>query len=626
MKIEGVTLTENLLKHANAPKMLTQKHPHKKYNDLPRIELKMIDPQLKQWEKQMNPDGMNPEWFNDIDLTKINCDCPHKDKFEKLFDKDNPEIDAMVWTACKHTTIAAAKRQMKLAPTPDEEVAQDFIQHSINIIEKEVGDDLTHFGYSVNDWYNHLTTNKQKALQPVIQYYQGNTKDLNKRDTSNIQNKHYTGILKEEVQPLDGKPRMVCSVPQSTKYIMGPVTWQLEEIFAHKLQGYCGGKNLDEMADMINNYLALGFTKVVEGDGSAFDNTQDVSLKELDRYIYNRIEHSIYHVPKDEFHEVSQALYKTMDIQYIKNNKKVPLLQYKILGTVFSGDCDTTLMNTTRMAMYNRYVNDKAGLRYGVDYICFSKGDDFTLMYKPYVSNEFITQAYYKYFLDAVPDPSQPSGLIKGLGQVLKFLEFGDAKIIKFCSLNAWWLDTTETKIYLSRDIAKFLTLSKYSRKAKAYNPKMLVKYLVDVAQAMKINYGRIKALYAIAQYHYKLAEDIARIHNIRMPDTALSRMVDYIRIIKGKLFGKNDTLKYIELNIQFFQKMEQDNSENVKHREDTTKQILDDYWEDVKFKEMQHTQQLTEQQADYINRQIECSLFSEYIKSIYDNESKLQV
>jgi hypothetical protein len=127
------------------------------------------------------------------------------------------------------------------------------------------------------------------------------------------------------------------------------------------------------MTDMVNEYRKLGFTQVYEGDGSAFDNTQDVSLKQLDRNIYQMIESSIYHVPKKEFHKISQALYKTMDIEYIEKGKKKPLMSYKILGTVFSGDCDTTLMNTTRMAMYNRYVNDKAGLVFGKDYVCFSK-------------------------------------------------------------------------------------------------------------------------------------------------------------------------------------------------------------------------------------------------------------
>jgi phosphoheptose isomerase len=618
----GTTLSQNLRKHAAAPKIPNQRHPHTKYQQYPRIKLKMLDPQLKELKQKYDPDGSNPEWINDLTLDQLNCNCPHRIKFEKIFDKDNSAIDAMVWTACKHTTLAAAKRQMKSAPLPAEDVAEHFVQYSKNLIDKEVGEQLQHFQYSVVDWYNHLHTTKQKAIEPVIKYYSGQRYSLSKKELSNIQNKFYTGILKEEVQETNGKPRMVCSVPQSTKYIMGPVTWHLEEIFQDNFKGYCGGKNLTQMSHMINDYLNQGFTKVVEGDGSSFDNTQDVSLKAVDRYIYSRVRQNIYHVPKEDFDEVSQALYKVMDIQYLEGKKKRPILRYKILGTVFSGDCDTTLMNTIRMALYNRYVNDMAGLKYGVDYVCFSKGDDFTVMYKPYVSNTLITRAYYRYFLPPVDDPSRPNTQIYGLGQVLKFLKFGDATTIDFCSLQAWWTDPSETQIYLTRNFNKFLKLSVYSRKTKTYSINELCQYLEDQALALDINYQGIKCLTILTNYYRELITRLRHQYmNIKQPVQHSIKIKLAQQQLKMEL-----TRQQLRPIYNYLEQLEIQNETEVGHRHTQIKQLTRDYWEYMQTIEKTHTETLTQEQAEYVSQQISQGLFMEYIKSIYDVRHKIKV
>jgi len=612
---EGTTLNDNLRKHANAPKIPSTHHPHPEYSKLPRIKLKMLDPELKELESiynlyDSNGRQLDPEWFNKITLDDITCNCPHKDKFEQLFDKENNQTEAMCWTACRHTTLAAAKRQMKAAPVPDPEVAKDFVQHSMKIIEQEMGEQLKNFGYSVLDWMNHLNSTKQKALQHVINFYKGDISQIPKKELSAILKLHYTGILKEELQNNDGKPRMVCSIPQRTKYIMGPITWALEEIAQDHLRGYCGGQNLTQMANKINHYLALGFTKIYEGDGSAFDNTQDVSLKQIDRNIYNMIEDKVYHVPKIDFHKVSQALYKTMDIEYIDKGKKKPLMTYKILGTVFSGDCDTTLMNTIRMVMYNRYVNDKAGLVFGKDYVCFSKGDDFTLMYKPYITREQINKIYYKYFLDSVPDPSQPNASIYGIGQVLKFLEGGDASTIKFCSLRAWFTTPAENEIYLTRDIGKFMTLSKYSRKTKNYTLLQKIIYLQDIAYSLEVNYPKIKYFMVIAEMYRKLAE------KIRTDCKITTQHVEKFKLkqqIKEKVREQKQNF-----DSSYFENLEKDHYLNVQHRHDQYK-IQNNYWETMKKIEKAHTDILTDEQADFVSRQIEQEISVHYIKSMYD-------
>lgn len=575
----------------------------------------MLDEELIELEKKMakydkKGNCINPEWFNDVTLDMIHCNCPHKDKFEQLFDKEDNNTKAMIWTNCKHTALAAAKRQMKAAPVPDPAVADDFIQHSMQIINKEVGEDLTHFKYSVKDWYDHLNQKKQQELTHVINYYRGDISEIPRKELNNIIKMEYTGILKEELQGLDGKPRMVCSIPQRTKYIMGPITWTMEEIFQDKLQGYCGGQNLDQMAEKINKHLMDGFTKIVEGDGSAFDNTQDVSLKELDRLIYQKVLPSVYHVPKQDFVKVSQAKYKTMKVEYMDGKKKKDLLKYKILGTVFSGDCDTTLMNTTRMVMYNRYVNDKAGLRINEDYVVFSKGDDFSLMYKPNIPNDFISDSYYKYFLSSNPDPSDPKACIYGLGQVLKFLEFGDASTFKFCSLNSWFKDASEQTIYLTRNIKKFADLGLYSRKTKAYNIPQKILFLRSQATALNKSYKGIKLFDTMANMYMILANKLQKDANV--PEQLLQHMTkkqeqkEYITALKHSMHQN------------YFTQMEKVYTEFIAHRHTIIK-IKENYWETMQHVEKIHTEILDEKTADYISQQIETELSIHVLKAMYD-------
>lgn len=591
----------NIEKHAGAPLIPQEKYPYPPYQHLNRLSIKPISNDLK---------GKDIESMHVSDIV---CRANHeKELYEQIFNTGCYENDCIAYATCKHTIFAAAKRQMKAAPLPDYEVARDFVEYSKKIIDKEVGEDLKHFTYSTEDWLNHLTRQKQINMIHAGWVITKDPRALTLEPTmlKKINDESYHGIAKVEIQNTDGKPRMVCAIPEKTKYTMGPVTWQLEEIFADKFHGYCGGQNLTQMAEKVNTYAKMGFTKVVEGDGSAFDNTQDVMLKAVDRYIYDQVEHAVYHVPKELFRKYSQQVIKTMSIDYTENGHIKTMLRYKILGTVFSGDCDTTLMNTVRMALYNRYVNDKAGLIYGKDYVLFSKGDDFTIMYKPYVSNEFITQAYYKYFLKANPDPSRPDTRRYGLGQVLKFLEFGGLEILKFCSLRAWYKNDEE--IILTRDPSKFTTLSKYSRKTKNMNTQQRADYLIQQAVALLTSYGDIEYFRVMAQLYVRAASQILKYHHIiyTQPKNTNLQTKDV-----RKLVG-DDVYKY--LNIIDEREFINQILYSIGHRKHQySLQSNMTYWENMKKIERIRTDRLTQDEADYVNKQIRLEYSTEYLKSM---------
>lgn len=619
-QFEGVSVTPNIEKHASAMLYpLGYKHVHPQYSHLNRLEItKITDPYLASLYNYndhhsvlIGDDEYTHNPFDFIQVKDINCTCDNKILYEQIFgDPSDMSSDAMAYKSCKHTIYAAAKRQMKMAPTPEPAIADDFLQYAKNIIEDEIGEYLTHFGYSYQQWYNHLSRVKQNDMDDVAKYFQfGESVFDSKARIRQLRNTAYEGICKVEIQATDGKPRMVCSIPLQTKFIMGPVCWALEEICAKHLHGYCGGQNLTQMANKINHYAALGFTQVVEGDGSAFDNTQDITLKRVDHYLYQRVKDKIYHVDKEKFIKTATALYKTMDVVAINHDtkKRQELFSYKILGSVFSGDCDTTLCNTIRMALYNRYVNDRAGLVFGRDYVCFSKGDDFTVMYKPHISKEFIKQAYYRYFVPAIKDVTKPDTRVYGLGQVLKMLDFGGLESIKFCSLRAWYKNKEE--IILTRDPAKFWTLSKYSRKIKTMNNYQAAVYLLQQAEALYVSYKGLELFECMARaYIYAAKQFFKRCtsNQKRQYKRKLEKMRRKIEIKMKK--------RYSQYN------MEENSNErewyDIRYREDAWK-IQGDYWEAMQYKERIRTDILTKEEAEYVNRQIAMEFRVEELKSV---------
>lgn len=622
---EGTDMSKNLIKHSSAPiypPAIT--HPHTNYNKLPRLVIKTYDPELREYKKifdiraQHNPELNKQHNFLDyVDISKISCPCKNKILFEKILNPDDNTVTAMAYSSCKHTILAAAKRQMKMAPTPEPAVADEFLRYSKKIINKEVGEYLKHFGYSYQDWYHHLTYAKQKDMDLYCKYRQ-EPQNLTHCEKKIASRNYYEGICKVEIQELDGKPRMVCAIPPSTKFIMGPVCWHLEEIFDEHFNGYCGAKNLEQMANKLNNYIAMGFTKIVSGDGSAFDNTQDVTLKRVDQYIYDSVKHAIHHCTQEEFYNKSHEEYKEMVISYIDpyTKKKMDIMKYKILGTVFSGDCDTTLCNTIRMALYNRFVNDKAGLTYGQDYVVLAKGDDFTVLYKNYISDSFITKAYYKYFLPAIKDVAHPDSRIFGLGQVLKMLKFGLPNSFIFCSLRSWYLDPSGEKIYLTRDPKKFYTLSAYSRKTKSYNLAQRIVYLYDQAESLRMNYPGIDIFEVAAQAYVSQANKLLRSAPSRKK---LLQQMDRIRFSdKKKLHNyltkqdrKEKSDRMPEEDKNYYNWWYHINHKKLQIR------IQLDYWNTMKLIEKRQTTALTQQQKIYINQQINQEFDTEELKSI---------
>lgn len=553
------------------------------------IATQTVPPPIRDWMQTLN----------NIKVSDIHDKQPKKIAFQRVIG-NTIQIAPIVYGNNKNTLFAAAKRQMKIAPTPDPIVLKEFIKFAKKTLNKELGDYLKNFHYSYSQWYNHLPKKKQKLIDPVHEYYHDPNfyNNYSEKQIKDITSEVYQAICKAEIQEIDGKPRMVCSIPQKIKYIMGPITWALEEICAKFFNGYCGNKNLTQISEEINHFKDLGFTKVVEGDGSAFDNTQDVTLKAIDRYLYHQIKDKVYHVPKSDFIRNACAYYKQMRVKYQKENKQLDTyIDYYVLGTVFSGDCDTTLCNTLRMALYNRFINEKEGLVYNRDFVVMSKGDDFSVLYKQHIKDDFIRSIYAKYFLPPSQGPDTVTDVRSyGLGQICKFLTIGGLDSFSFCSLRSWFINNNDD-IYLTRDPKKLYNLSQYSIKYKKYNLQQQLQYNADLALSYLINYPGIDVFTITACAHINEFNKI-------------NGYLQTTQINKNKIINK--VIKNLQINnIKDCRvHMENDMFEPYNIFYDTTGRenyykITDSYWETMKRMMMVNTKLLTPGEIRTINQQI---------------------
>jgi hypothetical protein len=301
-----------------------------------------------------------------------------------------------------------------------------------------------------------------------------------------------------------------------------------------------------------------------------------------------------------------------MDVNYIDpdSKKKKTLFRYSILGSVFSGDCDTTLANTMRMALYNIYVNEKGGLKYGRDYLVFSKGDDFTVLYKTYVPNSLIEDIYYKYFIKPIKINGIDQTPTYGLGQVLKFITIGDPSTLSFCSLRAFYTSPMEDKIILVRDFKKFLGIAKYSRKIKVLKGQHRVNYLIQQAVSLRATYPGIHIFEIMADAYEFEAQLYLKYYRPNNPE-AVKKMLEQARRLSVRTqaecrkvicdFMQEDKILY---DVQYKKK------EVFKFRKNES------YWEAQKRLQQNCQYKLSTEELKYINQQIEAEISTEEFKA----------
>jgi hypothetical protein len=430
-------------------------------------------------------------------IEEIPCTCAKRKMFKQILPVGVNTGKVMCYISCMRTLFAAFKRQLKAVPRPDPHITNEFIEFSKRMIDKYITPHLYDFDYSFSRWMNHLTLSKQKKIEKVMAEYK------EKRDL--IRMVEYGLMCKIETQQSGGKNRAIANIDDMTKYIMGPVCWELEHLFTEYFPGYCGNKSGTQLEDFLNSAYHHGFTTSLQGDGSGFDLSQHPELREIDMYIYNKLveNNRIWHVSQRDFQFVTNVQYRRIvPSAYVNNTKTIPFTSI-IPGTVFSGASDTTLMNTIRMALYNHFTLYKAGLILD-DYELLAKGDDFMVLTDSSLCPK-IQQSYDNLWAAKPKGNDYASNYYrKGIGQILKFLKIGDFSTLDFCS-NAvipYEIDGIK-KFRVMRRPERMIELAHYSRKATNMNDTELAQYYLDMAKALEVTAGE-KPFYKNYIYAYR--------------------------------------------------------------------------------------------------------------------------
>ena len=421
-------------------------------------------------------------------ISDIPCTCKADQEIALLqilpVGSNTPEV--ICYNSCDRTLFAAFKRQLMRVYEPDPQILEQYKVFAGQYFSKYVQDHLVDFDYSYSQWYNKMPRSKQDAID--------NAKKKAEDDPPTIV--EYGLFCKREKQEAGGKNRAIANIEPMIKYIMGPVTWALEDIADKHFPGYCGKKNWQDLEHKFQEFYQQGFIYVLQGDGSAFDACQDVGLKEIDRLIYNYLaDHKlVHHVDNELFRLVSTARLRELKAKKMSNAGITQMASATILGTVFSGASDTTLMNTMRMALYNMFTLHRKGLVYGRDYQLLCKGDDFMVFVKtPDYNGVSWEDVYMEIWCPKSKSmiTDYEAGAQGKIGLILKFLNVGGYETIDFCSTTCIPYDGY-SKFKLARKPSRMDPLAHYSRNAIKFKPPELKQYLLDQATALDISHGNM--------------------------------------------------------------------------------------------------------------------------------------
>lgn len=430
-------------------------------------------------------------------IEEIPCTCRGDDEIalQQVLHVGSNTPEVICYNSCDRTLFAAFKRQMMRVFEPDPQIAEEFQRYSENYFSKFVEPVLRTFDYSYSEWFNKQPRHKQddlKRSQEII-IADGYPKNV-----------EYGLFCKREKQEAGGKNRAIANIEPVIKYIMGPVCWALEDVAGKFFPGYCGGKSWDDLENLFEQYYREGYHYVLQGDGSAFDTCQHYELKVIDRLIYTYLAKNklVHHVDSDQFGRIACAKLRELNAKTFSKEGVKALGSATIRGTVFSGASDTTLMNTLRMALYNMFTLERAGLKYGEDFKLLAKGDDFIVFSRtPQWQGEEFLHLYQKIWK---PKPNHAKTNFRenkgALGMILKFLNVGDYDTIDFCSVTCIPYED-HTKFKLARKPNRMDPLAHFSRVALKMTQPQLKQYLLDQAYALEVSHGNMPFYrdYAIA-------------------------------------------------------------------------------------------------------------------------------
>ncbi len=410
-----------------------------------------------------------PQYFTHKFVIDHQCQPEKKIAVVQIMPTLNTSPKIVYYENCPLVLMAACKRQLISVPPPDDLFLDQLDNYMTTTILPELTVILDGFHYSYEVWYNHLTYAQQLEIDAVDDL------DLNKR-TCDI-------FCKGEKQQMDGnnmpKNRCISALNAQHKKTMGPVVYALEQ-YMKSFKGYCGGMNWVELAKCIDDWYKTNKYQVIQSDVSGMDRSVTQRLKEIIHHnIYQLVDNDIHHVSRETWQMHAYPVVTRMNATHYEQGNVVNFGYSTIEGTVFSGSCDTTLMNTLITVILNRYVVERVLGIHPCDYDLKAKGDDSVVVIDKGIGTDTITRAYSQvyYFSKNIKFDYAPFYLRHGCGLALKFLHISqDFDDIDFCSTNCFYCHTCR-KHRITRRIDRFVELTPWSNAAINYGESIRAAY-----------------------------------------------------------------------------------------------------------------------------------------------------
>lgn len=386
---------------------------------------------------------------------KYECTCDKQltkgKRMYKLLQVQNMSLPK-IYHACWKNNMSAMLRMLVQCPKPEEKITTLFAAWFERIFDVEIKPLLKNFTYCQLAWFNHLPKKKQQEVYPYFKeliphdYVPITMEEIREYNT-------YTNFVKSEKQfGATAKTRCICSPCAAYKFIMGPVTYALEQIFKNNFVGYKVPKTWSGMEEKLDEFEAEGLTATVQLDGKSFDMTQNIYLKEIvDHKIYDYISEYVHHVPIDVFRAVSTVRTRKVIPTCVTGDTVTQFGYVKLEGQVFSGSMDTTLMNTIRMSCFVRFcqylaknatmVNGEVRLvsdfdiSFDSEFKTWVKGDDTTVFTTP--ENAILLEQAISWVFATEAQWLEKQDIVHGLGLISKFVKIGTIIDFDFCSTMA---------------------------------------------------------------------------------------------------------------------------------------------------------------------------------------------
>lgn len=338
-------------------------------------------------------------------------------------------------------------------PNPSTAKLKELEIYVDSIILPELADIFYDFHYSFEVWYNHLTADQQLEIDRI------------QHDT--ILKRNCSIFCKGEKQQYDNPPpknRCISALNDNHKYVMGPIIYSMEQ-YVKKMKGYGGGQNWDDLATTLNDWRNKDY-KLIQSDISGMDRSIKMELKNIIFHkIYQLIEQYVYHVPIEVFRVHAYPVRTTMLAKIFTKDGLVDFGHANIEGTVFSGSCDTTLMNTLVTVILNRFTFERTLGLHSDDYDLKCKGDDNMAGVPRHINNYTYVDAFSQNYYFSTQVKNSLANLYgqHGFGLTMKFLQCSDnLDDADFCSTNSFYCYTCKT-FRITRRLDRFIELTPWS-------------------------------------------------------------------------------------------------------------------------------------------------------------------